>query len=473
MSGVWKPYSFQDTAVAWLLERNSAALFLSMGTGKSVITLTAVSELILSGAANACLFVCPIRVGLLTIPNQVARWDHLKWMKVVNMRDPDNWPKWERGAGEIFIINPEKLASMDRTVKGETKHYPGFVERFLAKRKKLPVDIFVLDESSTAKSHTSKRFNALRPYLHDSDRYKTKFKRRWILTGTPAPNSYLDLYSQIRLLDNGKRLGKSFHQFRQCHFNSDFMGWSFEIKEGAKEKIDAKISDLALVIRGEDHLDLPPCEVVDIDVNLPPKTMRAYRTLEKEYLVELETGEIEALSAAALVTKLAQATAGCLYDGEKEVHLLHDAKLKALAKIRKSHPKEPLLVMTSYVHERERLLEAFPDARQFHEKDMGLWQAGKIPMWVGDARSLCHGIDGLQVSGRIICWMTLTYSNEVYQQANARLMRIGQERPTIVYRVMAASTVDWAIAEALREKDDQQKGLMAAIHALQQLRASA
>ena len=156
----------------------------------------------------------------------------------------------------------------------------------------------------------------------------------------------------------------------------------------------------------------------------------------------------------------------------RDVHVLHDAKLKALAGIRKERPKESLLVLTSFVHERDRLLAAFPEARQFHEKDMGEWKAGNIPMWVGDARSLCHGIDGIQDSCKTIVWMTMTYSGEVYQQANARIARMGQEHESTVIRVIARGTVDEAIVEVLRNKGEQQDGLMRSLKALQQLRKS-
>ncbi len=470
MSEKFRPFGYQETMLRWLLDRDDALLFAQMGLGKTVVTLTAISELILEGAAKGVLLVAPIRVMAITWPDQVAKWEHTSWMRCYNLRTEAGLDAWERGDGEIFMINREKLATTTRTVKGEERVYPGFVDRFIKGRKQLPVDIFVLDESSTAKSGSAKSFRAIRPYLHDSERYKTKFKRRWGLTGTPAAGSYLDLHNQVLLMDNGKRLGRSFHQFKQAFFDSDYMGWNWEIKAGAKETIDAKIADIALVMMGEDWLDLPDTTVTDVEVTLPKDAMRNYRTLEKDLLLQLETGEIEALSAAALATKLLQCSAGCAYDAEKEVHVLHDAKLKALKKIRKDRPGEPLLVLTSFIHERERLLAAFPEAEQFHEKGMGRWRAGEIPMWVSDARSLCHGIDTLQVSGKTMVWMTMTYSNEVYQQANARLVRMGQKHETTILRVLAKGTIDEAIVEVLRNKEGQQDGLMRSVKALQKLR---
>jgi hypothetical protein len=461
------PRSFQPEMIDHLVRNEEAMLWCSMGTGKTVCLLTAISRLILEGGYKGALIVAPIRVMAITFPDQIARWEHTKWMRLANLRTKEGIKAWEEGSAQIYMINPEKLNSVER--KG--KKYPGFVEKYL-KKKNVPVDIFVHDESSTSKSPNSKRFNTLRPFLHDLPRknFKTPFRRRWSMTGTPAPNSYLDIHAQVRLIDNGKRLGVSHHQYKQAFFDSDWNGWKWEIKPGAKEKIDARIADLALVMMGDDLLDLPHCSIVDVDVALPAQAKEDYRILEKELLVQLDTGELEALSAAALVTKLLQMTAGCAYDSERKVHLVHAAKLKALHSIRKKHPREPLLVLTSYIHERERLLKEFPEAEEFNEKDMDRWRAGEISMWVSNAKSLCHGIDGLQDSCRILVWMTGTYSNEAWLQSNARLVRMGQEHETIIYRVIARGTIDEAVVEVLRQKDAQQDGLMRSVRALRALK---
>lgn len=473
---IWTPKPGQPEMVQWLIDRQEAALFATMGKGKTVVSLTAVSELILSGAAKGVLIVAPFRVCQISWPSQVEKWDHLQWLKVANMRTPEGQQAWEDGSADIYLINSEQLPSIERTVKGVTRKSKGFVEKFIKGRKVLPVDMLIVDELSLAKSISSKRFKALQPFLFDmvaSDgrvRYRTPFKRRWGLTGTPAPNSYLDLFAQVRLLDNGKRLGRSFSAYRSAYFDSDYMGFKWTIREGAKEKIDAKLSDLAYVAMSTEDDDIPPCVTEDVEVALPAPALKAYRTLEKELLVRLKDGEIEALSAAALTTKLLQITAGCVFDAERDTHVVHDAKIDALRKLRKKHSKEPMLVFTSYTHERQRVLEAFPEARQFHENDLALWKAGKIKMWVSDARSLSHGIDGLQEAGRIAVWMTPTYSWETYAQAVARLVRMGQKDETLVYRIIAKGTIDEAVVETLRAKEDGNTGLMLALKNLQKLK---
>lgn len=472
---IYHPKPHHTDATEWLLSHDDAALWSGMGLGKTAVTLTAISRLILEGGSRGALIIAPIRVTLISWPDQVERWDHLRWLRVANLRTPEGIQAWEDGSADIYLVNPEKLPSIERTVRGRVHRTPGIVERLIKGRKELPVDTLVIDELSTFKGG-GKRAKAIAPFLHDivaadgKVRFRTPFKRRWGLTGTPAPNSYLDLFHQVKLLDGGKRLGRAYTHYRDQFFTGDYMGWKFEIKPGAKERIDTRLSDLALVQLSEDHADVPPMTVEDVEVTLPAKVMKQYHELEKACLVELETGEIEALSAAALTTKLLQVTAGCVFDSERDTHIVHDAKIRELAKLTKRHKGEPVLVLTSYTHERERLLAAFPEARKFHEDDMAEWRAGKIPLWIADYRSLSHGIDGIQDSCRIAVWMTPTYSAEYYFQTNARVVRTGQARESIIYRILASDTIDWAVVEAVRSKDENQSGLMQAVKNLQRLR---
>lgn len=469
------PYDYQQEGIDHLLSHDEAALWFEMGLGKTPITLTAISQLILEGASKGALVVGPFRVLVLAWMAQGDKWEDFRWLRFANLRTPEGVEAWENGSADIYLINAERLPSLERTVKGKTRRTPGIVERLIKGRKEIPVDTVVFDELSLFKGG-GKRFKAIAPFLHDITaadgkvRYRTPFKRRWGLTGTPAPNSYLDLFYQVKLLDGGKRLGRSITHYKTQFFDSDYMGWSHTLKEGAKEKIDARLADLALVKLSDDHLDIPPCTVEDVEVTLPAKVTKQYRELEKEFLVELDNGEVEALSAAALTTKLLQITSGCVFDAERDIHALHDAKIKALAKIVKQHKGEPLLVFTSYTHERQRLMEAFPQAVKFHERDMAKWKRGEIPMWVADYRSISHGVDGCQVGGRIAVWTTPTWSNEGESQANARIARTGQTKPSIIYRILAKDTIDWAVAEAVKNKQEGQSGLMDAVQNLRRLR---
>lgn len=431
--------------VDWCVDNPSSALFVSPGKGKTVCTLAAIDRLMRSGESRGALIIAPLRVCSITWPNQVERWNHSKRFRIAHLRTKEGMQAWQDGSADIYLINSEQLIAKTP---------------ILFKGKVLPVDTLVIDELSLAKNPTSKRFKTLRKYL-------PMFKQRIGLTGTPVPNNYLDLYGQIRLLDDGKRLGKSFSEYKSRFFYpADYMGYTFKLGPGAKEEIDALLSDLCLVIIG-DESDLPASSVVDVPVTLPTDARKAYRTLEKELLIEIKDKEVVALTAATLCNKLLQITGGAVYDDEKSVVPVHDAKIEVLRKIRKQHKDEPILVLTAFKHESARILNEIEGAEMFDERRLQDWQDGKIKTWVADPRSLSHGIDGLQKSGRIAVWFTLTYSNETYIQTNARLIRTGQSAETLIYRLTATNTIDDAVAEALREKTNTQSGLMSALKALQ------
>jgi superfamily II DNA or RNA helicase len=324
------------------------------------------------------------------------------------------------------------------------------------------VDTLVIDELSLAKNPQSKRFKALHRHL-------TAIERRWGLTGTPIPNNYLDLFMQVKMLDDGIRLGRTYTGYRDAYFYSaDYMGYTYKLVTGSKEAINAKLADLALVLIG-DPTDLPSSNVIDIQVTLPTEARKQYKTLEKEMLAEIEDGEITAPSAGVLVNKLLQMTSGAVYDADRNVLPVHTAKISALRSVLDRHQGEPVLVLCAFKHESARVIEAIPGAKMFDEAAMADWQAGKIPVWVADARSLSHGIDGLQVSCRIAIWVSLTYSHETYVQTNARLIRTGQTAETLIYRLICSGTVDDAICEALRDKSDTQSGMLHAVRALQRM----
>jgi len=450
MPETFHPFPYQPAMIGHLVDRERAALFVPPGKGKTVVTLAAIDTLAVCGQFKAALIVAPLRVCSITWPAQVARWTHSAWMRVAHLRTAEGMQAWHDGSADIYLINSEMLPNR-------------LPDMFPPRSAHCPVDTLVIDELSLAKNHASKRFKALRKHL-------PKFARRWGLTGTPVPNDYLDLFAQARLLDDGERLGKTFTGYKDAYFHqADYMGYSYKLRKGCKEEIDAALSDVCLVLLGEDN-DMPASSVVDVPIVLPPDAKRQYKTLEKELLVSIDTsGEVVALTAATLCAKLLQLTSGAVYDEDRNILPVHDAKVAALEKLRAKHGREPMLVLCAFKHESARVLAAIPGARMFDERDMAEFQRGEIHTWVADARSLSHGIDGLQKSCRIAVWMSLTYSNETYLQTNARLIRTGQAAETIIYRLIAAGTIDDAVAEALRDKSDTQTGLLHAVHALQRM----
>lgn len=456
---IYNPLPHQVLIREFLRGHPRGALFAGMGLGKSAAILDHLDHLISSGSSKGALIVAPLRVAKITWPNQIAQWDNASWLRAVNLNTPEGMEAWEAGDADLYITHFDTLST--RELRGE--RYPGVLEKCFHQRKSAPADTIIIDESSAFKSHDSKRGRDLRAVLKF-------FPRRYLLTGTPAPNSYFDLQPQIRLLDDGERLGRSFHQFRQHYGKSDFMGFKWELKAGAKATIDSKLSDICLTLSAEDWLKVPPCSVVDIPVVLPPAARTAYKKMERDFLTEVDSTEVVALNAAVKVGKLMQLCSGSVYDEGGEVRDLHGEKVQALKKLIASLNGEPLLVFIHYKHETARLLREIEGAEAFDERRIPEWQAGKIKVWLASPASMSHGIDGIQLGGRHACWFTPTYSNEQYQQANARLVRQGQERETVVHRILATDTIDEAVVETLREKEDGQKGLMTAVKNLRLLR---
>ncbi len=440
----------------WLRTREASYLAADPGLGKSVVVLDYLDDLFTSGQSRGALILSKLRVVTCTWPTQIEKWDHSRWMKIADLRTPEGRKAWDEGTAEIYLLNFEQIP----TIAGAKKK--GFVEACIKGRKDLPVDTLIIDEISCFRDPSSKRFKALAPYVK-------QFKQRVALSGTPG--DYMGLWSQIKLLDAGERLGVTHGAYKARHFDSDYMGFKFTLKPSSKDFIDQKLADLMLVTTGADHLDIPPTVIEDIEVTLPPEAKKAYKTLEKELLLELKNSEVVALNAAVLMNKLIQLVGGAVYDTEKGIQVIHTAKIDALVKLVKKLKGEPMLVLVSYKHESARILDAIPEARMFDEKDMALWQAGKVPLWISDFRSLSHGLDGLQTAQNL-CWFTQTWSGEAYQQSNARLIRTGQKNPTTVYRIIAPGTADDAVVEALREKGDVQSGLLLALKNIQRLAES-
>jgi SNF2 family DNA or RNA helicase len=450
MTETFRPFDYQLPMIEHLLANDRAALFVSPGKGKTVVTLTALDTLATCGQLRGALIVAPLRVCSITWPAQVARWAHTSWMRVVNLRTAEGLEAWLDGTADIYLINSELL--------------PNRLPLMFPKKRTFvcPVDTLVIDELSLAKNPQSKRFKALHKHLGS-------IPRRWGLTGTPIPNNYLDLFMQIKMLDDGRRLGKTFSDYKSENFYpADYMGYTFKLVTGQKERIDRRLSDLALVMVGDPN-DLPSSSIIDIPAALPPAARKQYKTLEKEMLAEIADGEITAPSAGVLVNKLLQLTSGAVYDEDRNVLPVHTAKLDALRTLLDKHRGEPVLILTAFKHESARIIDAIPEARMFNELLLGEWQDGHIPVWVADPRSLSHGIDGLQKSCRIAIWCSLTYSHETYVQTNARLIRTGQTAETIIYRIIAPGTIDDAVAEALRDKSDTQTGMLHAVRALQRM----
>lgn len=448
------PSDYQNTITEHLLENEIAFLMVGMGLGKTAATLNALDERLSDLESRGALVVAPLRVANIVWPLEVAKWDQFRWMRVANLRTEEGRAALKRGDAQIYVINYEML--------------PKFAS-YLRKARSVPFDTVIWDEISKAKSHNSKRINAVRGPLR-------KFcESHWGLTGTPTPNSHMDLFAQVRLLDGGERLGRSFHQFRDAYFRPvDFNKYKWEIKDGAKERIEGHLADIALSMKTSEYLDLPDMVVDDMEVARPKAMDKAYDEVEREFLTELDNGEeIMAANSAVLVGKLMQFTSGAIYTGDGGGYsIIHDAKVDAVVK--RLATGGNTLVVYNYVHELERLkkalgdrAEVFKDAKTSEQQAdiCERWNNGRIKVLLVHPDSMSHGLN-LQGGGSRVIWVSPTYSREKYDQLNARLHRRGQKDVIEVVRVLMKDTIDYAVAEVLRGKGDAQDAFMRALKAL-------
>ena len=434
-------HGYQEGAVDFIKTNPRCALWLDMGLGKTVATTTAIADLINYFEASRVLVIAPLRVAVHVWPQEIEAWEHTRHLSARVIRGTATKRLLQASIrDDIHIINRELVEWL--------------VE---ATGDKWPYDMVVIDESSSFKSHSTRRFRALRKVIPRCDRIVE-------LTGTPISNGYLDAWSQFFLLDQGCRLGRTYTAYRDRFFKKgDYMGFTWTLRPGADKKIQSLVRDLVLRMSSEDYLKLPDVISNRIRVELTPSERAQYRELEKEFLLKLDEADIEAFSAAALSNKLLQFCNGAVYDAEKKTNKIHDHKLDALQSVVEEHPDENLLVAYSYRSDRDRILAKYPNAVDI--KDDGAidkWNAGKIQMLVAHPASAGHGLN-LQHGGHIIVWFGLNWSLELYQQFNARLDRQGQTKPVFIHHIVTEDAIDETVLAAVREKDVTQKQLLEAV----------
>jgi len=445
----YKPYDYQKYATQWILDKEKAGLLLDMGMGKSVITLTAIDELMFDYfEVSKVLVIAPLRVAESTWDEEAAKWDHLKHLKISKVLGTEK----ERinalyTKADIYIINRENV-------------------KWLVDKcgKDWPFDMLVIDELSSFKSHRAQRFKALkkvRPFM----------KRVVGLTGTPAPNGLIDLWSQIYLLDGGERLGKTITGYRERYFLPDkrnqHIVFTYKLKEGAEEAIYEKLSDICVSMKAEDYLKLPERINNIIPIHLPKKAKEKYDQLERDLLLPLKDSDIVANTAGVLANKLLQMSNGAVYDENGDVKEIHNAKLKALEDTIEAANGKPVLIFYSYKHDLDRIKKHLKrdDLTVLDtSEDVKNWNEGKIPIMLAHPASAGHGLN-LQAGGNIIIWFGLTWSLELYSQANARLYRQGQKQNVIIHHLVAKDTMDEDVIKALEGKEVGQEALLNAVKA--------
>ena len=439
-------HGYQNEAIEFAIDTPKCALWLGLGLGKSVSALTAISDLMDDFAVRKTLVVAPLRVAKKVWSDEVKKWAHLKHLRVSTVVGTQRQRvEALKTDADIYVINVENLIWLE-TIIG---------------RNKFRWDMMVLDEASMFKNRDTKRFKVAR-------RFSMLCPRIVELTATPSSNGYQNLWSQFYLLDGGQRLGPTVTGFRMKYFSAaDRDGYKLVPKKGADAAIQRLIRDITLSMKTRDHLHtmpplLPP---TDVRIDLTHKDAEAYRTFERDAVLEVADGEIEAVNAMALATKLAQFSNGHIYDADKNVHVVHDAKIQALRELIDEAGDDPVVIAYAYQSDRDRLLETFPDATVLG-KDMTVidrWRRGEISKLLVHPASAAHGIDGLQHAGNIIIWFGLTWSLELYEQLVGRLDRQGQTRAVRTYRLICNGTVDEDFISSLNHKSSNQQALLNAM----------
>jgi SNF2 family DNA or RNA helicase len=436
-------HKYQEQAVDFILGQQRCALFLGLGLGKTVTTLTAICDMLDTFTARKVLVVAPLRVANSVWAQEVRLWDHLKHLRV-SVATGSNKARREALSldADIYVINRENI--------------PWLVENYGSR---WDFDVVVIDESSSFKNPSSKRFKALRKMLPNIDSVI-------LLTGTPSPNGLLDLWAQMYLVDYGERLGRTLTNYKQRFFEADYWGRKFEPRKGSEEKIHALLADKIIHMSADDYLDVPTRIDLQVRVPMPPKVAEGYKEFERTMLAELDDGEeVEASTAAVLANKLMQYANGALYtDANGNWSETHAAKLDALSEIVEDNEGETILVAYNYKSDLARLLKRFPQAKLLDKRQetIDAWNRGDIPMLLAHPASAGHGLN-LQKGGALCVWFGLNWSLELYQQFNARLHRQGQTRPVRVVHILAENTIDERVIGVLGDKDAVQRNLLTAL----------
>lgn len=441
----YEPHDYQQLATAFIETHPQAAVFLGLGMGKTVITLTAIWNLLLeSFQVRRVLIIAPLRVARDTWPTEARKWDHLAGLTIAIAigTKQDRLDAPARNA-MVTVINRENVPWLVKQLGGAW-----------------PFDMVIIDELSSFKNHRAQRFKALATV-------RPRIARIVGLTGTPASNGLMDVWAQFRLLDEGQRLGRFISHYRNRWFVPDKRNgmqiFTYKPRPGAEDQIYAAIGDITLSMRTTDHLQLPELTVTTQSVTLDGRERAVYERLRDEMVLDLDGQIVDAANAAALSGKLLQLASGAIYDEHGEVIEVHDRKLDALEDLVEAANGQPLLVAYWFKHDLQRITERFPQARELKtSSDIEAWNARQIPLALIHPASAGHGLN-LQAGGNLLVWFSLTWSLELYQQTNARLYRQGQSEPVTITHLATTGTLDDAVLTALESKNLTQAALIDAV----------
>lgn len=446
---IFNPYPYQQYCIDSIIYNRAVGLFLDMGLGKTVITLSALHDLRYNRwEVSKPLIIAPKKVAETTWTTEAKKWDHLNMMRVVPILGTvTQRTRALATPADAYVINRENVTWL--------------VEHF---KNSWPFDMVILDESSSFKNSSSKRFKSLKLV-------RSRIKRIVELTGTPSSNGLEDLWAQIYLLDGGARLGNTLGAYRDKYFvpgrRNRTTIFNYTPKEGSFEMIKQAISDICISMKAEDYLTLPDVIYNDIPVALDSAATKAYRQLETDLLLQVDENTITAGTAGVLTGKLLQLCNGAIYDENKVPVAVHDCKIEAFMELIEQLNGQHALVFYNFQHDRERLLEALASTKlrvrvYSQARDEADWNNGEIDVLLAHPASCGYGLN-LQHGGHHAIWFGLTWSLEQYEQANKRLHRQGQEHPVVIHHLIVQGGMDEAVKEALQDKGDMQNALMDAL----------
>ena len=449
LEGCWvkyNPHKYQEYATDYILKNPIAGIFLDMGLGKSIITLTAIFDLTLdSFLVRKVLVIAPLRVAKNTWPAEIQKWDHLKGLQysLAVGSAPERKAALMKRA-QVYIINRENVD-------------------WLISKSGLPFDydMLVIDELSSFKSHQAKRFKSL-------IKVRPKVKRIVGLTGTPSSNGLMDLWAEYRLLDMGQRLGRFIGRYRENFFVPDKRNqqiiFSYKPRPGAEDAIHELISDITISMKGRDYLKLPDLVINEVPVRLSEDEMKSLDVMKRDLITRIKGEEISAVNAAALSNKLLQMANGAVYDDEGDVVYIHDRKLEALEDLIEAANGKPVLIAYWFKHDLSRIQKRFKVELLSTSDSIKKWNRGETALAVIHPASAGHGLN-LQTGGSTLIWFGLTWSLELYQQTNARLWRQGQKETVVIHHLISKGSIDERVMKALKHKDNIQSALIEAVKA--------
>lgn len=448
----YNPYNYQKYCIERVIQDNALGLFLEMGLGKTSIVMTAINDLKYNRfQVRKILVIAPLKVAEDTWVREQAKWEHLRILKMSKvLGTATKRVKALCQQADVYVINRENVVWL--------------VEYY---RNRWPFDMVVIDELSSFKSNQAKRFKALK-------KVRPHIKRIVGLTGTPAPNGLEDLWAQIYLLDEGKRLGKTLGEYRKNYFLPDKRNreqiFSYKPSDGANAEVENVLRDICISMKAEDYLDMP--ERIDVDryVTLDSATLKKYKDFEREMYLEIDEDNLDAGTAAVLSNKLLQFCNGAVYDAEKSVIEIHNHKIDAFLECIEELQGTPVLVFYNYQHDKDRIMKALEKHKDLvigtikTSEDIADWNAGKINVLLAHPASVAYGLN-LQDGGHHIIWFGMNWSLELYQQANARLHRQGQKMPVTITHLIVPGMLDEDVKIALEGKGDTQEALMLSLKA--------